>query len=316
MHTDSEVEHDLDLSIVIVSFNALEWLERCLRSTQQASSNGRRIEVIVVDNASGEDVRSYLRQRPYGVTAYLLDDNVGFARGCNLGVSKSSGRFVLLLNPDAELHPGAVDPMLDTLEDQPWRGVIGGRTVLPSGTPGPGSCWGEPSLWSWFCAAVGLTALFRSSRLFDPESLHHERFRGVTEVDIVSGCLLMTARSTWDAMDGLDEDYFMYGEDADFSLRAREDGYRPSIVPAAVAVHALSQSTTNRAEKQVMLLRGKMTYARKRWTRRRARVGVGITRSGVALRATAETLTRRQARPFAAVWRRRAEWSAGWPSRP
>lgn len=302
----------VDVSIVVVSYNALDWLEKCLAAVvEHGSQAGRTLEVIVVDNASEQPVRTYLAGRPHGVRVAQLETNIGFGRACNHGIALSHGRLVMLLNPDAVVTPGAVDALVHFFEDDPRRGLVGGRTLRPDGSVDRGSCWAQPSLWSLFCAATGLTWAFRFSRLFDPESMGPWLRDSVREVDIVTGCLVLTSRETWDRLGGFDPDFFMYGEDAELCLRARDRGLRPSITPDSVVVHVGGASSSNKLAKQRLLLRGKATLLRKRWGRGRCRAGLALLTTGVAVRALAETVQR--ADLYRSLWREREQWQAGWP---
>ena len=211
-------------------------------------------------------VQSYLATSPHGARVIQLQANIGFARACNLGIARSRGEHVMLLNPDAVLRPEAIDGLVAFFRRDPGTGLVGGRTLRPDGDLDPSSCWGAPSLWSWFCSATGLTSVFRRSRIFDPESLGSWQRDSEREVDIVTGCLLLTSREIWDRLGGFDEDYFMYGEDADLSMRAKELGFRPSITPQATAVHAVGASSSVRLDKLRLLHTGKATLARKRWS--------------------------------------------------
>ena len=155
--------------------------------------------------------------------------------------------------------------------------------------------------------------MFRHSRLLDPESLGHWQRDSEREVDIITGCLLLTSRSTWDRLGGFDPDYFMYGEDADLSLRAWEAGFRPSITPGATAMHVGGASSPHRLGKQRLLLRGKATLVRKHWSMPRRRLALLLLTGGVGLRAAIESGRRRDDRTMRTLWRERQEWLSGWP---
>src|SRR5690606_31899250 len=105
------------------------------------------------------------------ITVVDAGGNVGFAAGVNLGVRHSTARHVLLLNPDTEALPGAIDAIVGFARERPEFGLYGGRTLRPDGTTDPSSCWGDMTLWSLFSFAVGLSTMFKRSTLFDPESL-------------------------------------------------------------------------------------------------------------------------------------------------
>ena len=303
-----------EVSVVVVTYNAPEWVERCLQALVVDAAPQVSTEVVVVDSGSGSPTREVLArwaERALQVTVLVQAKNVGFARGCNIGVAASTGRRVLLLNPDAVVTPGAVDALVRTLDEHPEVGLLGGRTVRPDGTLDPSSAWGAPSLWSWTCFATGLSAAFKRSPIFDPESLGRWERDSFRPVDVVTGCLLMCTRETWDALGGLDTDYFMYGEDADLSLRARAAGFRPAITPEAEVVHAVGVSSGRKPHKTRLLMTGKATLARKRWTPGRARAGVALLLAGAVVRALGETV-RRVPDP---AWRPLVadrSWTRGW----
>ncbi|MFB9378534.1 glycosyltransferase family 2 protein [Kineococcus gynurae] len=308
----------VELSVIIVTYNAPEWVERCLTHLTGPGAPSVAYEIVVVDNASGPQTRDLLQrwaEREPRLRLHLSAENLGFGRGCNLAVARSTGRTVVLLNPDAEALPGTLDALLAFHDADPRRGLVGGRVLDPQGVVQPESCWGAPTLWSWFCSAVFLTAAFPRHPLFDPESLGRWARDSVREVDIITGCLLLTARTTWDELGGFDESFFMYGEDADLGRRAADAGYHPSITPAATIVHAGGASSANRTAKQRLLLRGKATYARKHWAPRRAAIGVGLLQTGVALRTVAERVLRRGT-VWAPLWAERRDWAAGWATSP
>ena len=304
-----------DVCVVVVSYNALSWLQRCLASIPARTPGGRVVETVVVDNASGAATQEYLATRPHGVRLLQQQTNLGFGAACNLGAAATAAPLILLLNPDAALHAGTIDELADFLEGEPRRGIVGGRTIAEDGTLDPRSCWARPTVWSTFSWATGLSSVFRRSPVFDPESMGRWARDTVREVDIVTGCLLMASRATWTLLGGFDERYFMYGEDADLSLRARRAGLRPSITPRAVALHAVGASSANRLAKQRLLLRGKATLVHEHWGPLRRALGVRLLVAGVGLRAVAETATGKEPvmRP---LWRERAVWSAGWTTAP
>ena len=307
-----------DVSVVIVSHDGAEWLERCLQAVTGEGRPSGTSEVVVVDSGSGPEALEVLRRWSDRVDVLVAGENVGFARGCNLGAARTTGRRVMLLNPDAVVRPGCVDALVRALDEHPEAGLVGGRTMRPDGSVDPSSCWGRPTLWSWFCFATGLSSALRGSRVFDPESLGRWQRDTPREVDVITGCLLITERSTWERLGGLDETYFMYGEDADLSLRAAALGLRPRITPDAVALHAVGASSGGNASaaKMRLLFTGKATLALRRWSPRRAWLGIRLLRAGVTVRAVGE-LVRRTTAPRWVPLVTDPGWAQGWPaSRP
>jgi GT2 family glycosyltransferase len=299
---------DSELAIVLVAYNCEAWLGRCLKALPSALA-GRSADVVVVDNASSDD-SAEVASAHHGVTLIRNHENLGFAAAVNQGVRASSARWVLLLNPDTDPGPGAIDNLLTFALAHPENRLYGGRTLREDGTLDPASCWGLPSLWSTLCFALGLTTAFRGSRLFDPESLGRWQRDSVREVGMVAGCLMLVGRDTWDELGGLDESYFVYGEDADFNARARKLGASPIVVPSAQIVHA--KGVSSGSSHLPLLLSGKITFARKHFPQGQATLVVWMLRSGTAVRAVASRALVRET-IWTEAWVRRSEWWSGFP---
>ena len=304
---------EVAVSIVIVSYNAPEWTARCLDALASEGRPSVPHEVIVVDSGSAPAARDALRARDDDALVLLLEDNVGFARGCNVGVAHATGEWVLLLNPDAVVEPGAVDALVAFGRATPRAGVSGGRTVSPAGVTDPRSCFGRPTLFSLFCFATCLSNAFAGSAVLDPESLGAWQRDTVREVDVVSGAFFLVPRALWEHLGGLDEQFFMYGEDAEFCLRVRDLGYHPAFTPDAVVLHANGASSGARPAKQILLMQGKVTLARKRWSGVRGRLAVGLLRTGARVRAAIERRSSREPE-WTVVWEQRRQWRDGYPA--
>ena len=307
-----------EVSILLVTYRCREAARACLASIAEATS-GVDYEVVVVDNASGDGTAEMVRTEFPSARLVASEENLGFAAGVNRAAAEAAGDYLLLLNPDTVVHEGAVANLLAFARTRPEHGVYGGRTLDPDGRVNPGSCWGAPSLWSLFCFATTLSTLFKGNALFDPESLGGWQRDTVREVDIVTGCLLLTPRAVWEELDGFDTRFFMYGEDADLSLRARALGYRPAITPDAVVTHEIGVSSATREDKLVLLFRGKATLLRKHWTPLRARLGLGLLLAGAGVRGLEASLlgrvrasSGRRASFWPGVWKTRSDWVQGY----
>lgn len=301
-----------DLSVVVVNYNTREATAACLRSVLQATG-AVDLELIVVDNGSSDGSAAVLRERFPAAMVIEACENLGFARGVNRGARAASGKWLLLLNPDTITLPGSLRALLQFADARPEFGVFGGRTLRRDGSVDPSSCWGAPTLWSMTMFATMLSTAFKRSPVFDPESLGHWQRDSVREVPIITGCLLLIRKTDWDRLGGMDEDYFLYGEDAEFSLRAGRAGLRRVVVPEAVIVHEVGGSSDAGGEKGCMVMAGKVTHLRKTWSPLRAAIGVGLLLIGVAARAGLERAVGRSPAPWSHVWRRRADWREGYP---
>lgn len=308
---------DVDVTIIIVSYNTKQLTLDCLRSVY-AETDGFDFEVIVIDNASSDGSAEAIASEFPQVSLVRLGENVGFARANNLAARQAQGHYLLLLNPDTIVLDRAVRTLLTFAKARPENGIYGGRTLFGDGKLNPTSCWGRSTPWSEFCRAVGLSTLFRRSSVLDPESLGRWPRDTIREVDIVTGCFLLIRHDLWKRISGFDPEFFMYGEEVDFCLRARATGARPIICPDAVIVHYGGRSERHRANKLVQLLKSRRLLMQRHWTSRWMLFGDAMQTLAVLQRLMAYRLlaflrlraAHRTAATFAEVWRRRDEWRA------
>jgi GT2 family glycosyltransferase len=312
------------VSVIIVNFNTREQTIECIESVYAESVSTQRsgppsppplddLTVIVVDNGSVDGSADAIRDRFPAAVVIEAGENLGFARGVNRGVEASTDDYILLLNPDTVVIPGSLRALVSFAVRNPDYGLYGGRTLRPDGTVDPSSAWGETTLWSLTSFALGLSTAFKHSLLFDPESLGKWKRDSVREVPIITGCLTLMRRDTFAAIGRMDERFFLYGEDAEFSVRARRFGLRPVIVPSAVIIHDVGGSTGNSGRKMSLVMAGKATLLQRSWTPARARVGIVLLQAGSLLRAALEIATRSRKRTWLTVWRARAKWRTGYP---
>ncbi len=261
MSTNPQIE----LSILVVSYNTREMTLACLDSIAR-ETRASAYEVIVVDNASKDGSAVAIGNHHVRPRLFALNDNIGFARANNLAAQHASGRYVLLINPDTVVLDRAVDRLREFAEARPEAMIWGGRTVFADRTLNAASCWSRMTLWNLLCRAVGLTGMFPTTELFNGEAYGGWRRDTTREVDIVSGCFLMTPRALWNELGGFDERFFMYGEEADLCLRARALGARPCVTPAATIIHHGGASEATRAGKSIKLLAAKASLIDRHWS--------------------------------------------------
>jgi len=308
----SAAESSVDVSVIIVSYNTRDWLERCLSSIPPATRS-RKVEVIIVDNASKDGSADEIAKNHPQVRLLRNSSNAGFARAVNQGAAIAHGRYVLLLNPDGWLYEGAIDRLVEFAVANPRYIVCGGRTVTPSGEMDPRSCWAAPTLWSLASSAMLLSTLRPGSTLFDPEAMGDFRRDSAREVGVVTGCLLLMSTEDWRKLGGFDEKYFVYGEDADLCLRAARTGRVCAITPDAVMVHAVGASSATRPDKLELLLKGRIALVQTHFAGWKAPLGRGFIIWGVWIRALLEKLGLSRGTSWREVWRRRSQWRDGYP---
>lgn len=299
-----------EIAIVIVNYNTRDEIIACVQSV--LSTTTAPLEIIVVDNGSVDGSVAALHEFGDPVTVVEAGANLGFATGVNRGVEHSHAPWVLLLNPDTTVLDGAIDALVSFARAHPHYGVYGGRTLRPDGSTDPSSCWGEMTLWSLTSFALGLSTLFSRSRLFDPESLGRWGRDSVREVPIVTGCLLLIAQKDWQRLGGMDERFFLYGEDAEFSARAKKNGLRPVIVPDATIIHAVGGSTAPGGRKMSLVMAGKATVLKTQWRPLPAALGVALLQIGSGVRAAPYVIRRKQG-TWTHAWAHRKEWRGGYP---
>ncbi len=301
-----------DVAIVIVTYNSAEQIEDCLDSVY---AEGKSVSQ-QVDNESRDNTVEIIRTKYPQVELVLPGKNLGFAAGVNLGASHADAEFVLLLNPDTVILRNAVGKVVDFARAHPGHGLYGGRTLRPDGSLEPSSCWGQPTLWSMAMFAFGLTTIAPKNSILDPESLGEWKRDTAREVGVITGCFLLAPKNVWDQLKGMDERYFMYGEDVDMAMRARAAGYRPMICPDAELVHEVGQSSETPVHKTLLLYRGKASLVRTHWRGPAKWLGLFFLAAGTGLRACLAGLGSRKdgGGRWQTLWKERGTWLQGYPS--
>ena len=308
---------NLDVSIIIVSYNTCELTLACLRSLYNETRN-ITFEVIVVDNASSDGSAEAIAAEFPQARLILPGENLGFARANNLAAEQAEGGYLLLLNPDTVVLDGAIQTLHAFARQYPEVAIFGGRTLYADGSLNPSSCWGRPTPWSTFCRAVGLSAIFKGSRLFDPEALGGWARDTVRQVDIVTGCLFLIKKELWRQLDGFAPEFFMYGEEADLCLRAKRLGSKCLICPQATIIHYDGASERVRSDRMVRLFRSKAQLFARHWGTSAAHFGVTMLNWWAFTRMVAFGLLsylgmitgKQNYLTWQAIWQRRAEWNS------
>jgi N-acetylglucosaminyl-diphospho-decaprenol L-rhamnosyltransferase len=309
---------EIELSIIIVSYNTKKLTLECLESLYKETNNVE-FETILVDNASEDDSVSAVTEKFPQVRVIALQDNIGFARANNLACESAHGRYFLLLNPDTVIISNAIEKILNFARQNQKAGIWGGRTIFPDGSLNPTCCYGEMTPWSLFCRAIGLAAIFPNTTLFNPECFGSWKYDSVREVGIVTGCFMLISALLWKQLGGFDSLFFMYGEEVNFCLRAKELGYQPMFTPEAEIIHyggASEESKLNRWEK---IFRAKASLIRLHWPRKSVEFGIKMLLLWAASRvfmlklisvlAPKRFITQRE--KWTRIWQTRKEWQKG-----
>jgi GT2 family glycosyltransferase len=231
----------LKLSIIIVNYNVRPFLESALVSVQKAME-GIDGEVIVVDNASDDGSAEMLRQRFPDVRLIVNGKNLGFAAANNVALKTSQGEQILLLNPDTLIQEDTLRVMINFLDNHPDVGLAGCKVLNPDGSFQLACRRSFPTPWVAFTKIAGLSSIFPRSPLFARYNLTYLDPEQAYEVDAVSGSFMFVRRTAVDAAGGLDEQFFMYGEDLDWCYRIKKEGWKIFYTPATQIIHYKGES--------------------------------------------------------------------------
>jgi len=232
----------LDVSIIIVNYNVKYFVEQCLWSID-ASRGQLKIEILVVDNASQDGSLEYLKPRFPEVKFISNIENIGFGRANNLALAQASGRYLLVLNPDTLLGEDTLSAMVEYLEAHPKAGAIGPKLLNRYGIFDKNSKRGLPTPWAAFCRISGLSRLFPRSRFFGKYDLLYLDPDQPAKIDALPGACMMVRMEVYEQVGGFDEDYFMYGEDIDWSYRIAKADWEIHYAPVTKIVHFQGEST-------------------------------------------------------------------------
>jgi N-acetylglucosaminyl-diphospho-decaprenol L-rhamnosyltransferase len=242
----------VDLSILILNYNTREHLRACLASLQAEGSTSLsdgpiQTEVIVIDNASSDGSAEMVTAEFPGVSLIRAPRNGGFAYGNNLGLMRSRGTAILLLNPDTLMPVGGIAGLLDCLAAHPEAGIVGPRLLRPDGSMHLACRRSFPTPSIAFYRISGLSRLFPRSPRFGRYNLTFVDPGIAIDVDSVCGACLLVRRAVLERVGSLDERFFMYGEDLDWCLRTREAGWSVRYEPDVVVQHQHGAASRKRA---------------------------------------------------------------------
>jgi len=229
----------MKLSIIIVSFNAKEFLKKCLESIYRYIDISA-YEIIVVDNDSIDGSAKMVKKEFSKVELIENSKNLGFAKAVNQGIREAKGEFIFLLNPDSEIKRGVLRKLIEFAEKNPDAGVVGVKLLNPDGSI-------QPSIYHF-------PTIFRAIKEFwFGQRGAYEKYAPAgmepVEVDAVTGAAMLISRKTIEKVGFFDERYFMYFEDLDYCRRVRKAGLKVYYFPRAEIIHHHGKSAFSVGEK-------------------------------------------------------------------
>ena len=223
-----------DVSVVVVTYNALPWVERALDSV-------RGHETIVVDHGSSDGTLELVRER-FPDARLIQQENKGLGGGSNAGMRIASGDYFLLLNSDAWALDDGVERLAAFADEHPEAAVVGPRLLNPDGSL-QRSVRGDPTLWRLATEYFFLRKLAprtRALNAFYGAAFDHDEVR---EAEFVMGSVMLVRREAADTVGLFDEDFFMFSEETDWLYRFRQAGWKVFFTPEAEFVHVGGATT-------------------------------------------------------------------------
>lgn len=280
----------MDLSIIIVNWNSLDYLRKAIASIEAGTSR-IEFEIVVIDAASLDGCEEMLRRFYPRVRFIQSKRNAGFAKANNEAFTMARGRTLLFLNPDTEIEGRAIETLYDQLNSLPNAGIVGAKLLNSDGSVQESCIRAFPTILNQVLDSAVLRKLFPTSGLWGMKPLLTGD-GAATEVDAVSGACLMIKRSAFERVGMFSTDYFMYSEDIDLCFKVRKAGLHTYYVPAAVVVHYGGVSSAQAGVSvfsSIMMLESRWRFFRKtrsRWYSRLYRFamfGSSIVRIGLVL---------------------------------
>jgi N-acetylglucosaminyl-diphospho-decaprenol L-rhamnosyltransferase len=277
----------MDLSIVILNYNTCEHLLACIRAlvaegSTSLSGGPLQAEALVVDNASTDGSADMVAAEFPWVELIRSPRNGGFAFGNNQALTRARGATILLLNPDTLMPPGGIGRLLERLEAHPEAGIVGPKLLRPNGSMHLACRRSFPTPSTAFYRFSGLARLFPRSPRFGRYNLTFVHPDLAIEVDSVCGACMLVRREVLERVGLLDERFFMYGEDLDWCLRARDAGWTVRYEPAVVVQHQHGAASRKRALRTTIhFFRAMDLFYRKHYLDRYHPVVTGVVRTTI-----------------------------------
>lgn len=286
-----------DVSIIIVNYNTRQLTMDCLASVYE-SLTSFQYEIIVVDNASHDGSVEAIRGEYPDVRLIANRDNTGFAVANNQGMDIAKGRYILLLNSDTVVQTDTLEVMIGFMDRHPEMGASGCKVILPDGSLDKACKRGFPTPSASFYYAFGISRMFPDRPKFNQYQLGHLSPDDEYPVDCLVGAFMLVRRETIDQVGGLDETFFMYGEDIDWCYRIKEAGWGIYYYPRTYIVHYKGASARRKPMKIIYEFhRAMWVFHRKHYAKRYGMLTNTAVWLGIALKFSLSLIRNKLIRP-------------------
>jgi GT2 family glycosyltransferase len=266
------------VSIIVTNWNGERYLGKCLDSLLAQTYHG--YEIIVVDNASTDKSTDIVKKYGSQIRLVINKENLGFAAGSNAGIRASRGELIVLFNNDAVADSAWLAALVRGIDEPPEADIVSG--IIYYYDPGD-VIWcdaGRVDLITGFSWHAGQ---------------HRKSVPSPEEIDYFPGCALMIRKTVFDQIGLLDERFFLYAEDPDFCLRAKQAGFKLKLVPGARVRHMVSMGASAAPWSQKMKLKSEYQLILKLWPRRSLPLTLGLRLTAIPV---FEVISRRRRLPY------------------
>jgi GT2 family glycosyltransferase len=256
---NSNKNNKLKLSIIIVNYNGEEILEDCIRSIYE-SSKSNNYEIIVVDNASVDNSRERICSKYSDIYWIQNSENRGFAAGNNQGIRQASGEYIMLLNNDTIVLNGALEKLVEYLDNHSEAGAVGPRILNTDHTLQSSCRRGLPNAVNSFGYFTKLYKVFPKSKSLGSYTMSYISDKIDHEVEVLSGAAMVVRKSVVDKIGGLDEGFFMHFEDVDWCYNIGKCGYKLYYIHSSEIIHLKGQSSKLRSRNVIEDFHNSLMY--------------------------------------------------------
>jgi GT2 family glycosyltransferase len=239
----------MDVSIVIVSYNTCQILDKCIVSIRRETRCLH--EIIVVDNASSDDSCTMLRSMHPDVTLIENKNNLGFAKANNQGFALAHGKYFFMLNSDTVILDGAIDKLFAFMEQHQDVGICGPKNVDRDGKL-QYNCDHFPSFWNTMWLYTNFINRYPTVKMFRRSRMMYWDYSHIKDVDKIMGCSLMIRSDIFNQVGQLDINYFMYFEETDLCFRVKKLGQRIVYIPTTSIIHYGGESAAKQSNQCVI----------------------------------------------------------------
>lgn len=306
------------LDIIVVSYNTAELTLRAIRSIYEQTKD-TSFHLTVLDNDSHDGSADKIAEAFPDLTLIRSTTNTGFSGGNNMAAKHSNAEHLLLLNPDTVVLDGAIDKLYQFALRKQENGIWGGITLNNDLSINSHNAWSKPTTLTLLFSALGLSKVFSDSCFFNKANYGCWKRDSEKKVDMIQGCFLMTRRELWDKLGGLDESFFMYGEESDYCLKAINKGFQPIITPHAKIIHQGGASEPSFSGKMIKLLKGKVELVNrhsKAWEKplHKGLLLLYVTNKVVTskIQSTLKSSKKESAQEWGKVMQANSSWLKGW----